>query len=148
MSRAGSLFWLALALSTGFAMFMVKYAVQNLDDNLARIRKQTVSEQVEIRVLNAEWSYLTQPERLAELNRQFLALAPITTQQLEQSIAAIPYRAPATPTPAETVADAAPADQGSAGGELPPTAASLDAAPAPRATRQLDQLFAQIAEQP
>jgi hypothetical protein len=148
MNRAGSLFWLALALSTGFAMFMVKYSVQNLDDNLTRLRKQTVSEQAEIRVLNAEWSYLTQPERLAQLNRQFLALAPVTTQQLEQSIAAIPYRAPAAPAPVETVADAAPADQGSTGGGLLPTAASLDTAPAPRATRQLDQLFAQIAEQP
>jgi hypothetical protein len=134
MTRTGSLFWMALALETGFAMFMVKYAVQNLEDNLARIRKQTVSEQLEIRVLNAEWSYLTQPERLAGLNRQLLSLAPITPKQLEQTIAAIPYRTPEPPpVQAETVAATIPAAPHLSGTDAPATPAALD------------QLFAQIA---
>ena len=58
------------------------------------MRRQTVAEQQEIRVLNAEWAYLTQPERLAELNRRFLQLAPVTTKQLQRRIEEIALRAP------------------------------------------------------
>src|SRR5437763_12787434 len=97
MIRIASLFWLALVLISGFAMFKVKYAVQDLDDELGRVRKHTVAEQQEIRVLNAEWSYLTQPQRLAELNRQFLSLAPIPVKQLQRGVDEIPLRPPPAP---------------------------------------------------
>jgi len=135
MIRLSSLFWLALVLISGFAMFKVKYAVQDLDDELGRVRKQTVAEQQEIRVLNAEWSYLTQPERLAELNRKFLSLAPIPTKQLQQSIDGIPLRPPAPPAlPAEEPAIAAAAPSAA---PAPDTvaAATGPATPEPAASR-------------
>ena len=110
MSRLGALFWLALVATTGFAMFTVKYTVQNLEDELKRVHKQTVAEQLEIRVLNAEWTYLTQPERLAELNRQFLALTPITIKQLQRTIGELPERPPAPAT--EPVAESVSAPAG------------------------------------
>jgi hypothetical protein len=169
MNRLGAAFWLMLAIGTGAAMFTVKYTVQNLDDELARVRKQTVAEQLELRVLNAEWTYLTQPERLAELNRQFLSLAPIAIKQLRHSIAEIPLR-PAPQPEEPAVAAAAPSVPDmlpSSSGDLPVTPVSLRdseppapalvraatervlprAAPAPssRANHALDALFAQIA---
>jgi hypothetical protein len=92
MIRLGALFWLLLVVSAGFVTFKVKYAVQDIEDELSRVRKQTIAEQQEIRVLNAEWTYLNQPERLAELNRRFLQLAPIGTKQLQQKAEDIPLR--------------------------------------------------------
>jgi cell division protein FtsL len=97
MIRLSALFWLALVVVSGFAMFKVKYTVQELEEELARVRKQTVAEQQEIRVLNAEWSYLTQPERLTELNRKFLSLSPVQTKQLQHAIDEFPLRPPPPP---------------------------------------------------
>jgi hypothetical protein len=106
MTKLGAFFWLGLVLASGFATFTAKYAVQDIDDQLTRVRRQTVAEQQEIRVLNAEWTYLNQPERLAEMNQRFLQLAPIAARQLQQKIEDVALRAPAT-TPDVVVAAAA-----------------------------------------
>jgi cell division protein FtsL len=95
MTRLGAVFWFVVVLVAGFTTFKVKYAVQDIEDQLSRVRRQTIAEQQEIRVLTAEWTYLTQPERLADLNRRFLGLAPIAAKQLQRTIADIPLRAPA-----------------------------------------------------
>ena len=98
MTRVGTLFWLVLVSATGFAMFGVKYQVQALEDELARTRRATMAEEHEIRVLDAEWAYLTRPETLEGMNRQFLSLAPVSTKQLHVTVADIPLR-PAPPAP-------------------------------------------------
>lgn len=94
MTKLGALFWIGLVLASGFTTFKVKHAVQDIDDQLIRTRKHAIAEQQEIRVLTAEWTYLNQPERLAELNRTFLQLGPISAKQLQQRIEDIPLRAP------------------------------------------------------
>jgi hypothetical protein len=113
MIRLGTLFWLILVSATGFAMFGVKYQVQALEDELARTKRATIAEEHEIRVLDAEWAYLTRPETLDAMNRRFLSLAPLSTKQLHTTVADIPMRPPpAPPPPAETVVAAAePAPQ-------------------------------------
>jgi cell division protein FtsL len=107
MTRLGALVWFVLVLAAGFATFKVKYAVQDAEDQLTRARKQTIAERQEIRVLTAEWTYLNQPERLADLNQRFLGLVPITAKQLQQKIADIPWRVP--PAAPDAVVAAAPA---------------------------------------
>ena len=92
MIGVGTLFWLVLVSATGFAMFGVKYQVQALEDELARNRRAIMAEEHEIRVLDAEWAYLTRPETLEGMNRQFLSLAPISTKQLHTTVADIPLR--------------------------------------------------------
>ena len=82
MIKLGTLFWLALVSTTGFAMYGVKYQVQALEDELARTKRATIAEEHEIRVLDAEWAYLTRPETLEEMNRRFQSLTPIETKQL------------------------------------------------------------------
>ena len=41
MTRLGVVFWRGLVLASGFATFKVKYAVQGIEDELARVRRQT-----------------------------------------------------------------------------------------------------------
>ena len=159
MTRLGTVFWVVLVLAAGFTTFKVKYAVQDIEDQLNRVRRQTIAEQQEIRVLTAEWTYLNQPERLAELNRRFLGLASITAKQLQRSIEEIPLRAPAAPPDVLVEATPDAAAPQAAATPLPVTPAALSPAPAgPAAPVQLakagpaqtasslDALIAQIAE--
>lgn len=165
MTRLGWVFWVVLVLAAGFATFKVKYAVQNIEDQLDRARRQTIAEQQEIRVLTAEWTYLNQPERLADLNQRFLGLQPIAARQLQQSIDAIPLRpppVPAPPPPVEAVvATTSPASPTPAPASPPVATASprepaAETAAPPRmqlakaaviaAPRSLDALFAQISD--
>ena len=108
MTKLGAVFWIGLVLASGFTTFKVKHSVQDIDDELNRLRKQTNAEQQEIRVLTAEWTYLNQPERLAELNKTFLQLTPVTPKQLQTRIEDIPLRATAA-APDVVMAAAAPA---------------------------------------
>jgi hypothetical protein len=155
MIRFAAVFWLGLVLASGCATFIVKYAAQDIDDQLARTHKQIVAEQQEIRVLTAEWTYLNQPERLAALNRRFLQLVPIDARQLQRKIEDIPWRTPVA-APAAVIA-AAPAAALSPGkraataavaasrtATLPVQLAKAD--PAATAAGPLDALFALIAE--
>jgi hypothetical protein len=131
MIRVGALFWLVLVSATGFAMFGVKYQVQALEEELARINRVTAAEEHEIRVLDAEWAYLTRPETLEVMNRQFLSLVPIATKQLHTSFADIPMRPPPPappPPPAEAVAAVAAAEPAATPSVEP---ASQDGVPAP-----------------
>jgi cell division protein FtsL len=133
MTRLGAVFWFIVVLAAGFTTFKVKYAVQDLEDQLNRVRRQAIAEQQEIRVLNAEWTYLTQPERLADLNRRFLGLAPIAPKQLQRNIADIPLRPPAAP-PDELVdvATMAPgADQPVAPNSADPVSAGMTTSQTP-----------------
>jgi hypothetical protein len=103
MIRLGTLFWLVLVSATGFAMFGVKYQVQALEDELARTNRATAAEEHELRVLEAEWAYLTRPATLEAMNRQFLSLSPIATKQLHATAADIPLRPPPPPAEPPTV---------------------------------------------
>jgi len=125
MTKLGVVFWLGLVLVSGFTTFKVKHAVQEIDDELTRVRKHVIAEQQEMRVLAAEWTYLNQPERLAELNRTFLQLGQIAARQLQQRIEDIPLR----PQPAgpDVLLAAAPPDA------MPPVAVAPVAVSVPAA---------------
>jgi hypothetical protein len=166
MIRLGTLFWLLLVSTTGFAMYGVKYQVQALEDELARAKRATIAEEHEIRVLDAEWAYLTRPETLEEMNRRFQSLAPMETKQLHMSAADIPLRAPAPSPPVETPADvvaevppqsvlpvtpgapampAVPEKQAAAPQPAKPMPVKVVAKPsAPRRAKSLDDLISQI----
>lgn len=83
--------WLLLAALAGYALFQVKYQVVSLEEELARLNAATLREQNQIHVLEAEWSYLNQPQRLEELNERFVHLKPINPAQYA-AIASVPMR--------------------------------------------------------
>ncbi len=110
MIRLPALFWFIVVVSTGFAMFAVKYEVQSLSDELTRTLRQTDDTERSVRVLDAEWAYLNRPDALAQMNQRFLSLVPIATKQLRSDFSDIPMRPappppPAPPAPAMLVAD-------------------------------------------
>jgi len=153
MTRLGTVFWLVLVLVAGFTTFKVKYAIQDTEDELNRVRRQTTAEQQEIRVLTAEWTYLNQPERLSELNRRFLGLASVTTKQLQRTIEEIPLRVPPTPPGAVVEASSVPAAPPAAPTPSAVTPAALAPAPAvsgplPAASRAIAQDDAPGADRP
>lgn len=98
MIKLSTLFWLLVVAAAGFAMFAVKYQVQDVADRLARTAKAVDDATRDARVLDAEWAYLNRPDALAQMNQRFLALAPIATKQLRASVADLPMR-PAPPPP-------------------------------------------------
>ena len=101
--RLSTWLYLALIAAVGWGMFQVKYQVAQLDDELNRVNRSIDADRDQIRVLGAEWSYLTQLPRLDQLRQRYLTLAPITRAQLG-SLDQVPFRAGETPAPAVAVA--------------------------------------------
>jgi hypothetical protein len=108
MIRPSTVLWAACVVLVGYALFQVKYEVMAQEDELAHLNRQIAESREAVRVLNAEWSFLTQPARLSELAKRYLTLVPIGTAQLG-SIAAIPPRNPAAPSDPPAAAAPPPA---------------------------------------
>ena len=99
MIGRGTLLWLTLAIVAGAGLFHVSYRVQSLEEELTQANRDILREQETIHLLHAEWSYLNEPTRLAELTRRHLALAPLASGQMVR-IEDLPLRLP--PLIAET----------------------------------------------
>ena len=115
MIRPSTILWIAAVILIGYAMFQVKYEVLQQEQQLARLDHAILKDREAIRVLNAEWSYLSQPTRLDQLAKRYLTLAPIGTAQLLSNLDTLPMR------PA--------AGANGAGQALPPPHAQVSAAP-------------------
>ena len=98
MSRFGVI-WFILVIASGMTNFLVKQNVQGLDDQLSAVRKKTVAEQKAIHELTADWTFLNQPELLADLNNRYVHLAAVSPKQVITSLDSIPLRP--TPAPAQ-----------------------------------------------
>jgi cell division protein FtsL len=97
MIRPGTVIWLLLIVIVGFTLFQVKYEVMQQEETLARLNAQIAEGRERVRVLDAEWSYLTRPDRLNRLAAKYLDLQPVSAAQIVD-LAAIPERADAPPT--------------------------------------------------
>ncbi len=96
--RAVTLMWIPLAIIAGVSMFLLKYNVQALEDELVAKQAKVVRDRGAIRVLEAEWAYLNDPERLRQLSSEHLGFGPPAVINIAD-IASLPMRAPATDTP-------------------------------------------------
>ncbi len=122
--RVGLVIWGAVIVGTAFGLYQVEISVRDLDRRLESLDRTIARNRGAVHVLKAEWSYLNDPRRLADLSSRYLDLAPVTPQQLavfdelpvasavkpDQTPALIPYAAagPADPPtiPATVTADA------------------------------------------
>lgn len=80
--RAVALGSLILASFLGAFMFYVKYKVSHLRDELIQVNRDILDTTDALHVLDAEWSYLNQPDRLKKLNDQHGKLVPLEVVQL------------------------------------------------------------------
>ncbi|HXS39561.1 MAG TPA: hypothetical protein VN766_05200 [Stellaceae bacterium] len=94
MIRPGTIILLLLVLAVGYAMFQVKYEVMQQEETLAQLNRQITDSRERLRVLGAEWSYLTRPARLDGLAQQYLDLTPISAAHIVP-LSAVPLRADA-----------------------------------------------------
>ncbi len=95
MNRIVLLAWLVTGcLSVGF-VFYVADDVARLEEELQQVERQILKEQRAIHVMAAEWSYINRPDRLADLARRHLDLAPLPAERIVQ-IEDLPMRPLAT----------------------------------------------------
>jgi hypothetical protein len=161
MKRPSGLFWIAIAFAAGIGNYAVKQMVQGLDDELNSVRKKTVAEQKQIHDLTAEWTYLNQPELLADLNRRYLGLVAMSPKQEHAGIDDLPLR-PAPPpdaSPPQVAVAVAPAQATPAPvapaktNPIVPVSVPASALPPPqpaaterpKSSASLDAIFAQVA---
>lgn len=80
--RQTTLVFVILATGLALVLFTVKHQVQDLEMELSGLEAQIAVERRATHVLGAEWSYLTEAERLRELSRRYLGLEPLTPEQI------------------------------------------------------------------
>ena len=90
--RASHFLWGALAICVGVSLFLLKYKVLALENELIARQEQVVRDRAAIRVLQAEWTYLNDPERLRRLSAEYLGFAPATAQNITE-LSTLPFRA-------------------------------------------------------
>jgi hypothetical protein len=99
MIRISAIVWVVVLALLGIGLFQVKYNVQSQERELREVRKQIEANYSAMHVLEAEWSYLNDPLRLADLARRHTELVPTTPSQITD-FASLPLRLedlPATP---------------------------------------------------
>lgn len=92
MMRGITILWVLLAMIAGVGLYLLKHDVQTMEDQLARLNRQITKDRTEIHVLQAEWTYLNDPERLRDLVAKHLpGLKPVSSTQVS-TLAALPLR--------------------------------------------------------
>jgi cell division protein FtsL len=79
--RKSTLIWLMLTIFAGALLFYTTQQVTDGRQSLAQLQKNIQEEEETLRVLQAEWSYLNQPDRLEKLSQQYLNLQPAKPRQ-------------------------------------------------------------------
>ncbi|MBO6805621.1 hypothetical protein [Thalassospira sp.] len=82
MTRAVTIIGLLMTILIGTGTYWVSHQVERLEKRYAEIQSDILAEQESIHVLQAEWSYLNNPERIERLSQQYLSLAQIEVLQM------------------------------------------------------------------
>jgi len=107
MITRATLIWMVLAIAAGFGLFQVSYRVATLEEELNKANRRIVEERERLHALQADWSYLSSPGRLADLARRHLPLRPLATEQMIR-IEDLPLRLPPLVAEGEGFKQAAP----------------------------------------
>lgn len=76
---------------SGTGLYWTKNSYDSRHDELARLEAKIKYETQQAAILNAEWSYLSRPERVLSLSSNLLSLQPISTDRV-LPLEAIPFR--------------------------------------------------------
>lgn len=82
MIRPSTFAILVLAFGTGVFLFLIKYQVQDIEQQLSGFNRDIVADREAIHVLKAEWSHLNEPTRLRALAERHLEMKPLRLEQV------------------------------------------------------------------
>ncbi len=130
MIRMISLLALITLAGVSGALYKLKYKVQNLDRESLALQRQILAEREAIRLLDADWAYLNQPDRLQVLAERHLTLGPIDPRQFAM-VASIPARiVPLSDVPLNPSAKSVPGSTTAPKSAVPMASVGLNASPA------------------
>lgn len=109
MMRVSLVIWLIVVTAVAVGLYHVKYEVQRLEAELDQVNREIRQEREALHVLEAEWSYLNRPRRLARLAEKHLDMRPLQPEQIIR-IEQLPPRVtrPEGEAPAAAGADGVP----------------------------------------
>lgn len=90
-NRLSTITWFGLFALAAFSLYLVKYRVQDVRDEVVALQSELAKEKEALVILDAEWSYLNRPERLRQLSQRYLHLSPLSPGALID-ISALPFR--------------------------------------------------------
>lgn len=82
MKRSITLITLCVLIVVSYGLYNLKYEVEDLQDHANSLRAQMEEDRRAIKVLEAEWAYLSRPDRLQKLSQKFLTLQPTIAKQV------------------------------------------------------------------
>ncbi|MGF1640832.1 MAG: hypothetical protein ACFCUO_07785 [Rhodospirillales bacterium] len=82
LGKHTTVLFLVLAIGLALVLFSVKHQVQNLEHELAQLSQRIAAERQTTHVLRAEFSYLTDTDRLRTLSLRHLDLQPVQPRQV------------------------------------------------------------------
>ena len=68
-------------LGAGFTLYSLEHAARRTERTIAALEARIADEKETIKLLNAEWSYLTRPERIQKLAADLLGMGPASLLQ-------------------------------------------------------------------
>lgn len=79
--RVSFLLYLTVFAVFAFGLYLLKYEAQSAHQELAQKRQILAQEKETIKLLKAEWAYLTRPDRLQKLQQKHLRLQHVSADQ-------------------------------------------------------------------
>ena len=98
MLRAFNVMLVVVVLGLAFVLYSLEHRMRAGERALAKLDHEITEERELIRLLEAEWSYLTRPARIERLAREHLAMGPLVPAQVVPE-AEIARRIPERPAP-------------------------------------------------
>lgn len=80
--RFSSIMWFAIVAFAAVLLYSVKFQVQAMDAEVAALHRQIDAERASIQVLQAEWAFLSRPERIRVLADKHLDMVPVGGAQM------------------------------------------------------------------
>ena len=79
--RQSTIALVLLTVAVGVGLFLAKYRVQGLEDQLQALNQDIARDRERIQVLRAEWSHFNEPDRLRALAGRHLDMLPVQSEQ-------------------------------------------------------------------
>ena len=74
--------WMAVVALSAFGLYLVKYSVQEVQRDVAKLEAKLAKEKETVHLLEAEWAYLNRPERLRKLAEGRVDVRPVASANI------------------------------------------------------------------